>query len=63
MTTYQPGELLLVAFPFVSGGKSKQRPALAVVDTGDDDVVLARITTQNQTASSMCNLRIGRGQV
>ena len=46
MTTYAPGELLLVDFPFVSGAVSKLRPAVVILDTGDDDVVLARITTQ-----------------
>jgi mRNA interferase MazF len=48
MTSYQPGDVLLVTFPFATGGHSKQRPALVIVDSGDSDVVLARITTQTQ---------------
>jgi mRNA interferase MazF len=48
MTNYQRGDLLLVDFPFVHAGKAKQRPALVVADTGDNDVVLARVTTQSQ---------------
>ena len=47
MTNYQPGDLLLVVFPFVHGGQGKQRPALVIADSGDNDVVLARVTTQN----------------
>jgi mRNA interferase MazF len=46
MTTYQPGDFLLVAFPFVGGVQSKKRPALVLIDTGDLDLVLARVTTQ-----------------
>jgi mRNA interferase MazF len=46
MTTYQAGDLLLVSFPFVSGGQLKIRPAMVFLDTGDADVVLARITSR-----------------
>jgi len=46
MSNYQPGDVLLVVFPFAHGGQGKQRPALVVADTGDSDVVLARVTTQ-----------------
>jgi mRNA interferase MazF len=46
MTTYQKGDVVLVAFPFVDEGHNKRRPALVVADTGDQDLVLARITTQ-----------------
>jgi mRNA interferase MazF len=48
MTNYQPGDVLLVIFPFVQGGQGKQRPALVIADTGDSDIVMARITTQAQ---------------
>src|SRR5581483_9728915 len=49
MTTYQPGEVLLVAFPYTGSGQTKARPALVLVDTGDADVLVARITTQVYT--------------
>lgn len=46
MTTYQPGDLVLVAFPLVGGGPARVRPALVLLDTGDADVLLARVTSQ-----------------
>lgn len=46
MTTYQPGDILLVRFPYVSGTRQSLRPAMVVMDTGDSDVLLAKITTQ-----------------
>jgi mRNA-degrading endonuclease toxin of MazEF toxin-antitoxin module len=45
-TSYQPGDLVLVDFPFTVSGPGKPRPALVILDTGDADVVLARVTTQ-----------------
>jgi mRNA interferase MazF len=48
MTTYQAGDLLLVDFPFTATGPGKPRPALVMLDTGDADVLLARVTTQSQ---------------
>ena len=47
----QPGDLVLVSFPFVGGTGAKLRPALVVLDTGDADIVVARVTTQAQTTS------------
>ncbi len=46
MTNYQPGDLVLVAFPYSGSAQSKRRPALVVLDAGDADVVVARVTTQ-----------------
>jgi mRNA interferase MazF len=45
-TNYQAGDLVLVDFPFTVSGPSKLRPALVLLDTGDADVLLARVTTQ-----------------
>jgi mRNA interferase MazF len=51
MINYQPGELLLIAFPFAGGSQGKTRPALVLLDTGDADVLVARITTQGHHSS------------
>ena len=51
MTTYRPGDFLLVAFPFVGGAQSKKRPALVLIDTGDQDILLARVTTHTYNTS------------
>jgi mRNA interferase MazF len=46
MQNYQPGEVLLLSFPFVDAVGSKRRPALVLLDTGDEDIIVARITSQ-----------------
>ena len=48
MINYQPGDIVLVDFPFTVSGPSKPRPALVILDTGDADILLARVTTQPQ---------------
>jgi mRNA interferase MazF len=48
---YAPGEILLVDFPLVSGTTSLLRPALVIIDSGDSDLVLARITTQQHSSA------------
>lgn len=51
MTSYQPGDVVLLAFPFTDGIRQKQRPALILLDTGDPDIVAARITSQPHTTT------------
>jgi len=46
MQSYQPGEVILLSFPFADATKSKRRPALVFLDTGDEDIIVARITSQ-----------------
>lgn len=46
MRTYDPGEVVLVSFPFADLVGTKRRPALVLVDTGDDDVIVARVTSE-----------------
>ena len=46
MTTYQSGEILLVALPFTDGTTTKLRPVLVLLDTRDEDIVVARVTSQ-----------------
>jgi len=37
---------VLVAFPFASAAEAKRRPGLVLLDTGDADLVVARVTSQ-----------------
>lgn len=46
MTNYQTGEVVLVSFLFTSATASKRRPGLILLDTGDQDIIVARITGQ-----------------
>ena len=46
MTNYNPGDVVLIAFPYVTAARKKKRPALVLLDTGDADILAARITTQ-----------------
>lgn len=50
MPNYQPGEVLLLSFPFVNAVGTKRRPALVLKDTGDEDIIVARITSQTAKA-------------
>ena len=46
MESYRPGEVVLLAFPFADAAGAKRRPALVLLDTGDADIVVGRITSQ-----------------
>lgn len=47
MENYTFGDILLLKFPFSNEEDIKRRPALVVLDVGDDDVLVARITTHD----------------
>jgi mRNA interferase MazF len=49
MQYYQPGSVVLLTLPFSDATTSKLRPALVLLDTGDNDIVVSRITTQIYT--------------
>jgi mRNA interferase MazF len=44
MTKYKFGDVVFSVF-YQTDGNKKQRPALVILDIGDDDIVLAPITT------------------
>ncbi len=46
MDKYNFGEIVLLNFPFSDSVNIKRRPALILLDTGDSDIVVARITSQ-----------------
>ncbi|MGV3586667.1 MAG: type II toxin-antitoxin system PemK/MazF family toxin [Adhaeribacter sp.] len=49
MQDYKFGEIVLLQFPFTSGTGYKKRPALILFDSGDADVIVARVTSQVKT--------------
>ena len=54
MQKFRSGEIVLVKFPFANLEEVKRRPALVLLDSGDDDILVARITSQpRQTAFDM----------
>ena len=48
MTTFEVGDVVLVAFPQPGSEPTKRRPGLVLLDIGDADVVLAPITTRER---------------
>lgn len=46
MERFDSGEVVLMSFPFSSLSGARRRPALVLMDTGDEDIVVARITSQ-----------------
>ena len=46
MTSYNFGDIVLIGFPHTDLQGTSKRPAIVLYDSGDQDVLLARITTQ-----------------
>jgi mRNA interferase MazF len=46
MASFAAGDVVLLEFPFTDTSGSKRRPALVLLDTGDEDIVVARVTGQ-----------------
>lgn len=61
MTSCQTGDIVLVSLPDSSGSMGKQRPALVIADTADDDILVARITTQ--LYSSQFDIKLNDWQI
>jgi len=49
--------VVLISFPFTDGVSAKRRPALVMFNNGDNDLLLARITTQANRTPYDCELR------
>lgn len=45
-TRYRWGDVVLMAFPLSDMSGTRRRPGLVLYDSGDEDVMLARVTTQ-----------------
>jgi len=54
MTIYDFGTIVLVNFPQTNLKKGPKRPALVIYDEGDEDVILARITSQPHAGKNEC---------
>ncbi|MDO9289290.1 MAG: type II toxin-antitoxin system PemK/MazF family toxin [Thermodesulfovibrionales bacterium] len=52
MTAYNFGDVVLVGFPHSDLHGVSKRPALVLYDSGDQDVLVARITTQEYTTDA-----------
>lgn len=61
MKTYTFGDVILAQFPYVSGAPGKKRPALVLIDTGDDDIVTAIITSK-PARNTPCDIHIKNWQ-
>ena len=55
--TLQAGEVVLIRMQFHQAPGSKIRPALVLLDTGDDDFVAAPITSQPRSSEFDLSLR------
>ena len=52
MTSYNFGDIILVEFPHTDLQQTSKRPALILYDSGDQDVLVARITTQQHSTGA-----------
>lgn len=46
MSTFRFGEVLILPFSYTDLQSRKRRPAVVLVDAGDEDVLIAKITTK-----------------
>ena len=49
MTTYNFGDIILIGFPHTDLQGVSKRPAIVLFDSGDQDILVARITAQKYT--------------
>jgi mRNA interferase MazF len=52
MTSYKFGDIVLIGFPHTDLQGISKRPAIVSYDSGDQDVLLARIITQEYTTET-----------
>lgn len=52
MTAFKFGDVVLIGFPFTDLRNVSKRPAMVMYDSGDQDVLVARITTQEYTTEA-----------
>ena len=52
MTIYNFGDIILIGFPHTDLQSISKRPAIVLYDSGDKDVLVARITMQEYTTET-----------
>jgi mRNA interferase MazF len=52
MTSYKSGDIVLIEFPHTDLQGISKRPAIVLYDSGDQDILLARITTQEYSTET-----------
>ena len=55
MTKYKFGDIVFTVF-YQTDGNKKQRPVLVILDIGDDDIILAPITTTERKNKGECKI-------
>lgn len=56
MTNYNFGDIVLIGFPHTDLQGVSKRPAVVLYDSGDQDLLVARITTQEYTTDADCKV-------
>ena len=57
MANFKTGTVVLIHFPFTDGSSAKKRPALVLLDSGDNDLLLAASRHNFPIHLSIANLR------
>jgi len=57
MTTYDFGDIVLIGFPHTDLQGISKRPAIVLFDSGDQDVLVARVTTQEYKSQEDYRIR------
>lgn len=52
MTVYRFGDIILIGFPHTDLQGISKRPAVVLFDSGDQDILIARITSQEYTSET-----------
>lgn len=52
MTAYRFGDTVLIGFPYTDLRSVSKRPAIVLFDSGDQDVLVARVTTQEHVSET-----------
>jgi mRNA interferase MazF len=57
MKDFKFGDVVLLLFPFTDSNTTKKRPAMVILDTEDEDVIVTRITSKINTSQYDCEIK------